>query len=101
MTLKLATLTWDASEPLRLARFWAAALDWEIFDETGGIVGLRPADGTGFTFDFAPAAGKKAGQDRIHLDLSSRSATRGPRSSGSCRSAPSGSTSGKARCRGS
>ncbi|MGB6453195.1 MAG: VOC family protein [Streptosporangiaceae bacterium] len=74
MTLKLAILTWDASEPLRLARFWAAALDWEISGETDDIVGLVPTDGTGFTFDFAPGAGKKAGRNRIHLDLSSRSA---------------------------
>ncbi len=74
MTLKLASLTWDASEPLRLARFWAAALDWEIFDETGDKVRLMPTDGTGFTFDFAPGAGKKTGRNRIHLDLSSRSA---------------------------
>jgi hypothetical protein len=73
MTLKLASLTWDAHEPLRLARFWAAALEWEIFDETRGKSGLMPADGTGFTFVFGPAAQKKAGPNRIHLDLSSRS----------------------------
>lgn len=74
MTLKLASLTWDASEPLRLARFWAAALDWKISGETHQKVGLMPTDGTGFAFVFAPAAGKKAGQNRIHLDLSSGSA---------------------------
>jgi predicted enzyme related to lactoylglutathione lyase len=74
MTLKLASLTWGASRPLRLARFWATALDWEIFDETHGKVGLRPADGTGFTFVFIPPAGEKASKNRIHLDLSSRSA---------------------------
>ena len=74
MTLKLASLTWDASQPLRLARFWAAALNWEIFDETRDKVGLMPTDGTGFTFVFVPAAGEKAGKNRIHLDLSSGSA---------------------------
>jgi hypothetical protein len=74
MTLKLVSLTWDACEPLRLARFWAAALDWEIFGEPNGKVGLMPADGTGFTFAFVPAAGEKVGKNRIHLDLSSRSA---------------------------
>jgi Glyoxalase-like domain len=73
MTLKLASLTWDAHEPLRLARFWAAALEWEIFDETRGKAALMPTDGTGFTFVFGPAADEKAGVNRIHLDLSSRS----------------------------
>jgi len=74
MTLKLASLAWDASRPMRLARFWAAALDWEIVDETRGQVTLMPTDGTGFTFVYVPAAGEKAGENRIHLDLSSRSA---------------------------
>ncbi len=73
MTLKLASLTWDAREPLRLARFWAAALEWEIFNETHEEVGLRPTDGTTFYFVFLPEAAEKAGPNRIHLDLSSRS----------------------------
>ena len=55
MTVKLASLTWGASRPVRLARFWAAALDWEIFGEDG-TVGLMPTDGTGFTFVFIPTA---------------------------------------------
>jgi predicted enzyme related to lactoylglutathione lyase len=74
MTLKLVSLAWDASRPWRLARFWAAALDWEIFDEPRAKLGLIPTDGTGFTFVFVPAAGEKAGRNRIHLDLSSESA---------------------------
>lgn len=74
MTLKLASLSWDASQPLHLARFWAAALDWEISGETHDQVVLRPADGTGFTFVFVPAPGEKTGKNRIHLDLSSRPA---------------------------
>jgi len=73
MTLKLASLRWDAHEPLRLARFWAAALEWELFGETRDKAGLMPTDGTGFTFVFSPAAEEKAGANRIHLDLSSRS----------------------------
>lgn len=74
MTLRLASLTWDAREPLRLARFWAAALEWEISGETHDKAGLMPTDGTRFTFVFVPAAEEKAGANRIHLDLSSRSA---------------------------
>jgi predicted enzyme related to lactoylglutathione lyase len=73
MTLKLVSLTWDVHDPLRLARFWAAALDWETLDETQGRFALMPTDSTSFTFTFAPGAEDKVGRNRIHLDLSSRS----------------------------
>ena len=74
MTVQLASLVWGASEPLHLARFWAEALEWQITGETDGKVSLMPADETGFTLVFAPGAAAKAGRNRIHLDLSSRSA---------------------------
>ena len=35
MSTRLTTLCFDASDPLRLARFWAAALSWDIDDESG------------------------------------------------------------------
>ena len=35
MTARLVALCFDANDPLRLARFWAEALRWEIDDETG------------------------------------------------------------------
>ena len=34
MTSRLVALCFDANDPLRLARFWAEALRWEIDDET-------------------------------------------------------------------
>ena len=34
MTSRLVGLCFDANDPLRLARFWAEALQWEIDDET-------------------------------------------------------------------
>ena len=34
MPTRLVHLVADADDPARLARFWAAALDWEIADET-------------------------------------------------------------------
>jgi predicted enzyme related to lactoylglutathione lyase len=74
MTLKLASLVWDANEPLPLARFWAAALEWKVRDEAHDTAGLMPTDGTSFTFVFVPEESRKAGANRIHLDLSSRSA---------------------------
>jgi hypothetical protein len=44
MTARLVALCFDANEPLRLARFWAEALRWDIDDETGDEVGLVPTD---------------------------------------------------------
>jgi predicted enzyme related to lactoylglutathione lyase len=73
MTLNLVRLTWDAHEPLQLARFWASALEWDIFDETRARVGLTPTDGTSFGFGFVPSMDEKVAASRIHLDLSSQS----------------------------
>ena len=73
MTANLVNLSWDAHDPLRLARFWAAALAWTISDETEDVVELSPTDATRFQFDFCSGADAKVGQNRIHLDLTSRS----------------------------
>ena len=58
---------------MRLARFWAAALRWEIDDEPEDAIGLVPTDGTGVPFLFLPVPGPKAGKSRLHLDLVSES----------------------------
>jgi hypothetical protein len=50
-------------------RFWAAALQWEIDDETGDEIGLVPTDGTRFEILFEPVPEPKVGKNRIHLDL--------------------------------
>lgn len=73
MTSRLVALCFDANEPLRLARFWADALHWEIYDETHDEIGLVPTDGTGFRILFLPVPEKKVGKNRIHLDLTSTS----------------------------
>ncbi len=58
---------------MRLARFWAATLDWDIHEETDGEVSLFPTDGTRFAFSFLPVPEPKTGKNRIHLDLVSES----------------------------
>ncbi len=73
MTSRLIDLSFDANDPLQLARFWAAALGWKIDDETDEEVGLVPTDGTGFGVLFLPVPEPKAGQNRIHLDLTTTS----------------------------
>ena len=63
----------DANDPLRLARFWADALHWEIDDETPDEIGLVPTDDTRFRIEFQAVPEHKAGKNRIHLDLVSES----------------------------
>ena len=69
----LVSLCIDANDPPSLARFWSAALRWEIDLKTGGEISLVPTDGTRFGILFEPVPAKKAGQNRIHLDLTSTS----------------------------
>jgi predicted enzyme related to lactoylglutathione lyase len=73
ITSRLVALCFDANDPLGLARFWAAALRWEVDDESQHKVGLVPTDDTRFKILFLPVAEKKAGQSRLHLDLTTTS----------------------------
>jgi hypothetical protein len=54
---------------LRLARFWAAALHWDIDHETEDEIGLVSTDGTRFLLSFLAVPEPKTGKNRIHLDL--------------------------------
>lgn len=73
MTLRLVALCFDANDPVGLARFWAAALHWDVSDRAGDEVGLVPTDGTRFGVRFRHVADPKVGKNRIHLDLTSTS----------------------------
>ena len=73
MTSRLISLCFDANDPLALARFWAAALRWEIGSVSDDEVGLVPTDGTRFEILFLRAPGEKVGQNRLHLDLTTTS----------------------------
>jgi predicted enzyme related to lactoylglutathione lyase len=74
MTSRLVALCFDANDPLAVARFWCAALRWQLGDDAGGEIAVVPTDGTRFDLRFLPAAEPKAaGQNRLHLDLTSTS----------------------------
>jgi len=73
MTSELVALCFDANDPLGLARFWAAALRWDLGDEHGGEVALVPTDHTKFRILFRPVTDHKVGKNRIHLDLTTTS----------------------------
>jgi hypothetical protein len=75
---RLVHLVIDAAEPARLARFWAAALGWEITDEESDEVDVWPH---GFSYPgptalplvFVPVPEAKTGKNRVHLDLATES----------------------------
>ena len=78
MPTRLVHLVVDANDPARLARFWAAALDWEIADETADEVDVWPAgyrypDPAAVPLVFVPVPEPKAGKNRVHLDLATTS----------------------------
>ena len=74
MTCHLHALCFDANDPLRLARFWAGVLGWEIADDDAqDAVALLPGDDTGFRIRFLPTTERKAGLNQMHFDLTSTS----------------------------
>ena len=76
---RLVQLVIDSADPAALARFWAAALGWELAAEEPGEVEVSPA---GFSYPgpaalplvFVAAPGAKTGKNRLHLDLATTSA---------------------------
>jgi predicted enzyme related to lactoylglutathione lyase len=73
MTCHLRALCFDANDPRRLARFWAAVLGWELIDDPHDGISLLPSDDTGFSLRFEPSEEEKVGQNRMHFDLTSTS----------------------------
>jgi hypothetical protein len=75
---RLVHLIIDAVEPARLARFWAAALGWEIGVEGDEEIDVWPheyryPDPVALPLVFVPAPEAKAVKNRIHLDLATES----------------------------
>jgi predicted enzyme related to lactoylglutathione lyase len=63
----------DANDPLRLARFWAGVLGWQMDDDTHAGIALLPSDDTGFRIRFLSTQEPKAGRNHMHLHLTSTS----------------------------
>ena len=79
MPTRLVHLVVDAVEPARLARFWAAALGWEVAAEEDGVAnvwprGFRYPDPAALPLVFLTVPEAKAGKNRVHLDLATESA---------------------------
>ncbi|GAA1809614.1 VOC family protein [Luedemannella flava] len=73
MTCHLYAVSFDAGEPLALARFWSGVLGWDLVDDPRDGVAVLPRDDTGFRLRFLPSQEQKLGQNQIHFDLTSTS----------------------------
>ena len=78
MPTRLVHVIIDAVEPARLARFWAAALGWEIGVEEDEEIDVWPheyryPDPVALPLVFVPVPEAKTGKNRIHLDLATES----------------------------
>ena len=74
MPTRLVHLVMDAVRPARLARFWAAALGWEVAAEQDGVAnvwprGFRYPDPAALPLVIIAVPEAKAGKNRVHLDL--------------------------------
>jgi predicted enzyme related to lactoylglutathione lyase len=72
--LRIQCLTVDCHDPLKVAQFWAAALDWKITEQNDVEVVLELLDGSpevGRIPDilFLKNPDKKTVKNRLHLDL--------------------------------
>jgi catechol 2,3-dioxygenase-like lactoylglutathione lyase family enzyme len=69
MRPRLLTLTYDARDPDRLARFWAGMLGREVVEDAGGL--LLPGDDTTPGLRFVPSQAEMVRPNLIHLHLTS------------------------------
>jgi hypothetical protein len=75
---RLVHVVVDCADPGRQARFWSAALGWEIGSESKDVAGVWPP---GYTYPepaalplvFVRVTEPKAAQNRVHLDLATAS----------------------------
>ncbi|GLY20985.1 VOC family protein [Micromonospora sp. NBRC 101691] len=69
MTSLWESLTIDAEDPARLARWWAEALGYQVVHERPDAVEIRAAAPRTPAIVFVPVADGKTTRNRLHLDL--------------------------------
>ncbi|MFF3889704.1 VOC family protein [Streptomyces sp. NPDC001914] len=74
MTSQLFAISFNATRPSDLARFWSGLLGWEPADDgpQDGVAIVSP-DKAGFRIRFLPSEEPKNGRNRAHFDLTSAS----------------------------
>ncbi|MPZ73736.1 MAG: VOC family protein [Nitriliruptorales bacterium] len=78
MVSRLVALCVEAVDPIRVARFWAAVLQWDVdqasrHGDSHDAVGVVSPDRKTIRMLFLPVQARKANKNAIHLDLSSSS----------------------------
>ena len=70
MSLGFDKVTFDCADVMAMARFWAAALDWEV-DPDSEPDGAAISDPSGRSggFYFQPVPESKVVKNRVHIDL--------------------------------
>jgi catechol 2,3-dioxygenase-like lactoylglutathione lyase family enzyme len=71
MLSQLLTVAFDAHDPARVARFWAAVLGREVVEDAGGA--LLPGEDMQLSLRFVASRAEKVGRNRVHLHLTSTS----------------------------
>ncbi|MFE0591245.1 VOC family protein [Micromonospora echinospora] len=71
MPLRLLSVTFDAHDPTRLARFWAGLLGRNVVEDAGGA--FLPGDDTQVGLRFASGGAEMTRSNRLHLHLTSAS----------------------------
>jgi hypothetical protein len=79
MPTRLVHIVVDAADPGRVARFWAAALGWEVVAEEPDEATVAPhgysyPDPVALPLVFVPVLDPKTVKNRVHLDLATESA---------------------------
>ncbi len=69
MTSRLTNICIDADDPLALAGFWCAVLDWKIAEEFDGGVSIAKVMDAELVIDIVAAHDAKLHKNRLHLDL--------------------------------
>jgi predicted enzyme related to lactoylglutathione lyase len=69
MTVRPHHLVIDSHDLPGLARFWAAALGWQVLSERPREVVIGPELDAPFGICFMPSPDRKATKNRLHLDL--------------------------------
>jgi hypothetical protein len=69
----ISQFTFDAADPVGLARWWASALGWRLAWEPEGAddeeVEIEPGDGSATHWLFVPVSEGKTVKNRVHPDL--------------------------------
>ena len=69
MSFRLSAVTFDSDDPGRMAGFWAAVLDRDVVEDSGGA--LLPGTGAQLGLGFVPSPARPARPNRMHLHLTS------------------------------